>query len=47
MKTLSGDQFTAILNYLFSGNGIMAPRPTVKQQAALLFLNWYKELKGK
>jgi len=42
MNALTQDNLTAVFNFLFSGNGIMSNQPQIKQQAAFLFLSWYK-----
>lgn len=47
MNALSQEHLTAVFNFLFSSNGIMSNSPQIKQQAAFLFLSWYKQAKTK
>lgn len=45
LGTIAPAHLQAVLNYLFSLNGLLAPQGEIKQKAALLFLRWYKDNK--
>jgi hypothetical protein len=46
LESLPKEHLNVVLNFIFSCNGVMSNSPQLKQQAAYLFLQWYKNNKN-